>query len=148
MAFVDYQNKIFVNVGESTAGGPDGTPAEPITLLDTNVERSVLLVCSLIVCNITALPIRFNLRKEKTIVTKDGSINPVIANVETVTQFPIEPFTTVDIISHFKLNIPLVINNTLTTLTTDKLLAFTNGNEQVCDCEITYTVLEETNVPV
>lgn len=136
--FVDYRNKLFSDVASSvgtdflnpagiidTNKYPAGSTLEaPLTLLDTSDadadENKTLLVCSLIICNVTNQTISFNLRKQEILnITVVETINGVDKNVEfgpftndafLVNDFAIPAFRTVDIVSQFNLNLFLTAN--------------------------------------
>ena len=120
--FVDYPSNPFANITNV-----------PTTILiaDTNP----LQINGLIVCNRVGQPIRFNLKKIRT------QTSPV--EIFYVNELPIEPYETVDVVAKLGLQIFLEYSTTPNPLRSDSLICFTNGYTQICDCEISYTRLND-----
>lgn len=120
--FVDYPSNPFANITNV-----------PTTILiaDTNP----LQINGLIVCNRVGQPIRFNLKKIRTQTT------PV--EIFYVNELPIGPYETVDVVAKIGLQIFLEYSTTPNPLISDSLICFTNGYTQICDCEISYTRLND-----
>jgi hypothetical protein len=124
--FVDYPSNPFANVINV-----------PTTILvaDTNP----LQVNGLIVCNRVGQPIRFNLKKIRT------QTSPV--EIFYINEFEIKPYETVDVIAKIGLQIFLEYSATPDRSVSDSLVCFTNGYTQICDCEISYTRLNDLPLP-
>jgi hypothetical protein len=124
--FVDYPSNPFANVINV-----------PTTILvaDTNP----LQVNGLIVCNRVGQPIRFNLKKIRT------QTSPV--EIFYINEFEIKPYETVDVIAKIGLQIFLEYSATPDPSVSDSLVCFTNGYTQICDCEISYTRLNDLPLP-
>lgn len=124
--FVDYPSNPFANISDV-----------PTTILiaDTNP----LQVNGLIVCNRGGKPIRFNLKKIR------DQISPV--EIFYINEFPIEPYKTVDVIARLGLQVFLEYTTTPNPSVSDSLVCFTNGYTQICDCEISYTRLNDLPLP-
>jgi len=120
--FVDYPSDPFANV--------INVPTN-ILIADTNP----LQVNGLIVCNRTGQPIRFNLKKIRT------QTSPV--EIFYINEFEIKPYETVDVIAKIGLQIFLEYSTTPNPSVSDSLVCFTNGYTQICDCEISYTRLND-----
>ena len=120
--FVDYPSNPFANITNI-----------PTTILiaDTNP----LQINGLIVCNRVGQPIRFNLKKIRT------QTSPV--EIFYVNELPIGPYETVDVVAKIGLQIFLEYSTTPNPLISDSLICFTNGYTQICDCEISYTRLND-----
>jgi hypothetical protein len=120
--FVDYPSNPFANITNV-----------PTTILiaDTNP----LQINGLIVCNRVGQPIRFNLKKIRT------QTSPV--EIFYVNELPIGPYETVDVVAKIGLQIFLEYSTTPNPLISDSLICFTNGYTQICDCEISYTRLND-----
>lgn len=121
--FIDYASNIFAGLTD--------TP-QTILTADTNV----ILVNSIIVCNLGVENIRFNLNKLRT-----QSLTPNSIEIAYVNQFEIPTYRTVDIIQEFGLQIYL--QHSFTPNISDSLICFSNGYTQVFDCEVSYTILNE-----
>ena len=123
--FLDYTSNLFANLNKT-----------PTNLLQTGTSfiPHVVVVNSIIVCNLIEQPIRFNLKKQRTDV---GS-----TTIFYVKDKEIAPYSSVDIIKNYGFEIYLHYN--LTPLITDILLCFSNTAVQKFDCEITYSILNET----
>ena len=124
--FVDYPSNPFANIINA-----------PTTILvaDTNP----LQVNGLIVCNRVGQPIRFNLKKIRT------QTSPV--EIFYINEFEIKPYETVDVIAKIGLQIFLEYSATPDPSVSDSLVCFTNGYTQICDCEISYTRLNDLPLP-
>jgi hypothetical protein len=124
--FVDYPSNPFANVINV-----------PTTILvaDTNP----LQVNGLIVCNRVGQPIRFNLKMIRT------QTSPV--EIFYINEFEIKPYETVDVIAKIGLQIFLEYSATPDPSVSDSLVCFTNGYTQICDCEISYTRLNDLPLP-
>lgn len=124
--FVDYPSNPFANIINV-----------PTTILvaDTNP----LQVNGLIVCNRVGRPIRFNLKKIRT------QTSPV--EIFYINEFEIKPYETVDVIAKLGLEVFLEYTTTPNPSVSDSLVCFTNGYNQFCDCEISYTRLNDLPLP-
>jgi len=120
--FVDYPSNPFANVINV-----------PTTILV--VDTNPLQVNGLIVCNRVGQPIRFNLKKIRT------QTSPV--EIFYINEFEIKPYETVDVIAKIGLQIFLEYSATPDPSVSDSLVCFTNGYTQICDCEISYTRLND-----
>jgi hypothetical protein len=120
--FVDYPSNPFANIINI-----------PTTILvaDTNP----LQVNGLIVCNRGGQPIRFNLKKIRT------QTSPI--EIFYINEFEIGPYETIDVIAELGLQVFLEYSTTPDPSVSDSLVCFTKGYTQVCDCEISYTRLND-----
>lgn len=100
----------------------------PTTILTADAHP--LIVTTLNVSNKMDRPIRFNL-EEVTIDNEPFNLIP---------EFEIKPYSNVDVISEFGLNITLRYKTTPSA--SDSLRCFV-GYKQECDCTITYMVLND-----
>jgi hypothetical protein len=124
--FVDYPSNPFANIINA-----------PTTILVANTNP--LQVNGLIVCNRVGQPIRFNLKKIRT------QTSPV--EIFYINEFEIKPYETVDVIAKIGLQIFLEYSATPDPSVSDSLVCFTNGYTQICDCEISYTRLNDLPLP-
>jgi hypothetical protein len=124
--FVDYPSNPFANIINV-----------PKTILVANTNP--LQVNGLIVCNRVGQPIRFNLKKIRT------QTSPV--EIFYINEFEIKPYETVDVIAKIGLQIFLEYSATPDPSVSDSLECFTNGYTQICDCEISYTRLNDLPLP-
>tara|TARA_R110000868_G_scaffold146158_1_gene366864 strand:- start:583 stop:966 length:384 start_codon:yes stop_codon:yes gene_type:complete len=121
---------IFVNYPSNPFANITNVPTT-ILIADTNP----LQINGLIVCNRVGQPIRFNLKKIRT------QTSPV--EIFYVNELPIGPYETVDVVAKIGLQIFLEYSTTPNPLISDSLICFTNGYTQICDCEISYTRLND-----
>lgn len=110
-----------------------GLANTPQTIVTAN--PNVLVVNSVIVCNLGAETIRFNLQKTRT----QSPSSPI--TVSYIKEYQIMPYNTVDVAAEFGLEIFLTYSATPSV--SDSLICFSNGYTQKFDCEITYTTLTE-----
>lgn len=125
--FLDYTSNLFAGLNKT-----------PTTILQTGTSLipHVIVVNGINICNLTAQPIRFNLQKERTTTASTDIF--YIKNLE------IAASGSIDVIKQFGLQIYLYY--TQTPLLTDKLICFSNTVAQTFDCEITYSILNETPI--
>lgn len=119
--FVDYPSNPFPNISD--------TPTIILTA-DTNPIQ----VNGLIVCNRIGRPIRFFLKKLRT--------QTIPVEIYYINEFEIKPYETVDVIARLGLQIFLEYSTTPNPSISDSLECFTNINQR-CDCEISYTRLND-----
>ena len=125
--FVDYLSDPFPNIS-----GTD------ITILEA--DTNFIQVNGLIVCNTGPTTIRFNLKKERV----ETLPIPGLIEIFYINQFEIKPFETVDVVAKVGIQIFLEYYTTPNPIILkDRLKCFTNAANQMCDCEISYTRLNE-----
>ena len=117
--FVDYLSKPFVSVAN--------TPTELL-----KADSGVLLVGSIIVCNKSSGPIRFNLQK-----LRNGENDIFLVN-----EFQVDAYQSVDILE--KLGLRTYLQYSSVPAISDSLICYSNGYSQEFDCDIAYTRLNET----
>ena len=125
--FLDYTSNLFAGLNKT-----------PTTILETSTNGipHVIAVNSVMVCNLTAQPIRLNLQK---IRTDTGS-----TTVFYVKDFELAAYKSVNLIDQY--NVQIYLYYTLTPLVTDKLICFSNTVAQTFDCEVNYSILNETPI--
>lgn len=125
--FLDYTSNLFAGLNKT-----------PTTILETSTNgiAHVIAVNSVMVCNLTAQPIRLNLQKIRT----DTSSTTVFY----VKDFELGAYKSVNLIEQY--NVQIYLYYTLTPLVTDKLICFSNTVAQTFDCEVNYSILKETPI--
>lgn len=120
--------------------------------------NNVVIVNSIRICNIGDQTIRINLRK-----VKNQNTPPSGVQINMINQFEIQPYETVDLINHINYNVrrtetspslssaqsPIVLSYEFDEELelpniSEGLFCYTNGVIQKFDCEVTYTILNET----
>ena len=120
---------IFVDYPSNPVPDVSSTPTIILTA-DTNPIQ----VNGLIVCNRIGRSIRFFLKKIRTQATS--------VEIYYINEFEIKPYETVDVIAKLGLQIFLEYSTTPDPSISDRLECFTKSN-QICDCEISYTRLND-----
>lgn len=129
LPFINYTTKIYNNLN-----------SDPVEIL--TADNYLLNLNSLIICNISNNVIRVNLCK--TIV-----INNISKTSFLIKEFPIQSYktdnvkSTVDLISHFNLNVFLPFSTTVNedTISSSFLTLFTMKQNQIIDCTVDYSEL-------
>ncbi len=123
--FVRYEPLPFANLADT-----------PTTLLSTGLltHPHTLIVNGISLLNTTNQSIRFNLKKNR--------MQDTPVSIFRVKEFEIKPYQTIDIVEYLKLQ--LVLKYAVNPSVTEELQCFSNSPSQKFDCEITFTVLNET----
>ena len=110
----------------------------PTTILSTGIGTypHTIIVNGICVTNTTNQSIRFNLKKNRV------QTSPV--NIFKVKEFEVKAYQTLDVAEY--LGLQLVLKYSLSPSVTEELQCFSNSVAQKFDCEITFTVLNETPV--
>jgi hypothetical protein len=125
--FVNYEPLPFANISNT-----------PVTLLATdsvNIPHTII-VNGISVTNTTNQTIRFNLKKNR------QQTSPI--SIFRVNEFEIKPYQTIDVVVFLELQ--LVLKYSATPSITENLVCYSNSPSQKFDCEITFTVLNETPI--
>jgi hypothetical protein len=118
--FVDYDNVIFPNLSNAKT-----------TLIAAG--SNVLWVNSIVVCNRSKQPIRFNLQQVKS--------SAETSEVFLINEFEIAPLKSVDVLG--ELGLTLNLKFSVIPGVSDSLVCFSNGSTQVFDCTVIYSKLNE-----
>ena len=110
----------------------------PTTLLSTGLSTypHTLIVNGISVTNTTNQSIRFNLKKNRI------QTSPI--SIFRVKELEVKAYQTLDVAEY--LGLQLVLKYNLSPSITEELQCFSNSPAQKFDCEITFTVLNETPV--
>ena len=125
--FVNYEPLPFANIANT-----------PVTLLATDSVNypHTIIVNGISVTNTTNQTIRFNLKKNRQQTT------PI--SIFRVNEFEIKPYQTIDVVAFLELQ--LVLKYRATPAITENITCFSNSPIQKFDCEITFSVLNETPI--
>lgn len=110
----------------------------PTTLLSTDSINypHTIIIDSLTVTNLINQTIRFNLKKNR------EQTNPI--SIYRIKEFEIKPYQTIDILNY--LGLQLMLYYSVTPSITENIVCFSNSPAQKFDCEITFSVLNETPI--
>lgn len=120
MVFVDYLSSPFANLANNKQ-------------MILSATSNVLVVNSIIVCNLGGQNIRFNLKKVR------SQITPV--EIYYLNELEIKAYQTIDVIKELGFNIFLQYQPL--PAISDSLVCFSNGLNQKFDCEVCYSSLNE-----
>ena len=120
MIFVDYLSAPFAKLANNKQ-----------TIL--SATSNVLVVNSIIVCNLGGQNIRFNLQKVR------GQATPI--EIYYLNELEIKAYQTIDVIKELGFNVFLQYQQTPTI--SDSLVCFSKGLNQKFDCEVCYSKLNE-----
>jgi hypothetical protein len=124
---------IFVDYVFSPFAGLSNVPTIILATDNVNIPHS-LIINGITVCNLGNQPIRFNLQKQR--------INTTTTTIYNIKEFEVAKYQTIDPIKELGLQIFLEYKNT--PVITSSLICFSNSPIQQFDCEISYTILNET----
>lgn len=110
----------------------------PTILLSTGVDSypHTIIVNGICVTNTTNQSIRFNLKKNR--------IQTSFVSIFKIKEFEVKAYQTIDVVEYFGLQ--LVLKYSLSPDITEQLECFSKSIAQKFDCEITFSVLNETPV--
>ena len=125
--FINYEPLPFANLNsvQTTLIGTDSINY-PHTLIINGISLT----------NLGNQSIRFNLQKNRV------QTSPV--TIYKVKEFEVKAYQTIDVIDYF--NMQLVLKYSTSPTITENLVCFSNSPSQLFDCEITFSVLNETPV--
>lgn len=125
-AFINYEPLPFANLSnqQTTLVGTDS-----VNYPHTLIINGISLV------NLGNQSIRFNLKKNRV------QTSPV--SIFKVKEFEVKAYQTVDVIAYFDMQLILKYSN-INPIVTENLVCFSNSPSQLFDCEITFSVLNET----
>lgn len=124
--FINYEPLPYANLsnGQTTLIGTDSI----------NYPHT-LIINGICLTNLGNQSIRFNLKKNRVQTT------PV--SIFKVKEFEVKAYQTIDVIGYFNMQLILKYSNT-SPIVTENLVCFSNSPSQLFDCEITFSVLNET----
>lgn len=110
----------------------------PTTILSTGIGTypHTIIVNGICVTNTTNQSIRFNLKKNRV------QASPV--NIFKIKEFEVKAYQTIDVVDY--LGLQLVLKYSVDPSITENLTCFSTSVAQTFDCEVTFTVLNETPV--
>lgn len=125
---------VFVNYSSNSFSNLINIPTTILTTDNVTIPHTVI-VNGIMICNKGNQTIRIYLQKQISGVT-----DPIFYAYEV----ELKAYETVDLVT--KLGVQIFLNFTSSPLITNQLICYSNNAIQKFDCEITYTVLNETPV--
>ena len=124
--FINYEPLPFANLSN-----------QQTTLIGTDSVNypHTLIINGISLTNLGNQPIRFNLKKNR--------VQTIPVSIFKIKEFEVKAYQTIDVIGFFDMQLILKYSNTNFNIT-ENLVCFSNSPIQLFDCEITFSVLNET----
>lgn len=127
---------VFVNYSSNSFANLNNIPTIILATDNVNIPHTVI-VNGIMICNKGNQTIRIYLRKQIS-----GVVDPIFYAYEV----ELKAYETLDLAT--KLGVQIFLDFTSSPLVTNQLVCYSNNAIQKFDCEITYTVLNETPLTI